>query len=86
MTENSLSQDFDAFVAFGRDHLASGKPAASIEDLVEDYRAQSQPSYDREQEIAAVQEAIDDYKNGDRGRPAEEVMAELKSRLQAMGE
>lgn len=51
----------------------------SVDEIYDRWRAESS----QQEDIEAIREAITDYENGDRGRPAEEVMAELRSELNA---
>ena len=64
--------DFDAFIR----HLAAQPgEAISVQEALRMWDS-------READAAAIQQAIDSYEAGERGRPAEQVMAELKAKLQ----
>jgi hypothetical protein len=69
-----------AFQAFLTEKLKNGGPRPSPEEVVDEWRdLHPEPEID-EDEVAAIQEALDDMANGDRGRPFEEVMADLRAR------
>lgn len=83
MLENLSPQEFDAFVAFGRERLESHEPVASLQELCDKWRAQQSGGALSNADVAAVNSAIEDYRNGDRGRPAEIHLDEVKQRVQA---
>jgi hypothetical protein len=70
-----------AFQAFLTEKLQKGGPRPSPEEAVDEWRElHPEPEID-EEEVAAIQEAIDDMNAGDRGRPVEEVIAEIRAEL-----
>jgi hypothetical protein len=73
--------ELTAFQAFLTERLQTSGPKPSPEEAVDEWRElHPDPEMD-EEEVAAIQEAIDDMNAGDKGRPADEVMAELRSKL-----
>ena len=67
------------FHQFLGDKLQNGGARLSPEEVLDEWR-DSHPSADEmDAEVAAIQEALDDMAKGDHGRPAAEVLAELRS-------
>ncbi len=72
-------RDFHRFLT---DKLSNGGVQLSPEEVLDEWR-QDHPNPDiDEDEVAAIQEALDDMANGDRGRPFDDVMAELRAKYQ----
>ena len=72
--------ELSAFQAFLTEKLKNGGPRPSPEEAVDEWRGLNpEPEVDPD-EVAAIQEAIDDMNAGDHGRPADEVMAELRAK------
>ena len=68
------------FHRFLTDKLSNGGAQLSPEEVLAEWRQDHpEPEVD-EEEVAAIQEAIDDMVAGDRGRPFDEVMAELRAK------
>lgn len=72
--------ELEAFQAFLTEKLKNGGPRPSPEEAVDEWR-ELHPEEIDEEEVAAIQEALDDMAAGDRGRPADEVMAELRAKF-----
>ena len=68
-------RDFHRYLT---EKLANGGAPSSPEAVLEEWR-EDHPEID-EDEVAAIQEALDDMKNGDHGRPFDEVMAGLRAK------
>jgi hypothetical protein len=72
------TSDLREFHRFLTDKLSNGGGQLSPEEVLDEWRQDHpEPEID-EDEIAAIQEALDDMANGDRGRPFDEVAAELR--------
>jgi hypothetical protein len=72
--------DLDSFHTFAEATIASGR-AESLHDLVEIWEMSRVTPERRAQDVAAVQAAIRDMQNGDQGRPARQVIEELRAEL-----
>jgi hypothetical protein len=71
--------ELTAFHAFLTEKLKNGSPHPSPEQALDEWR-ETNPEEIDEEEVKAIQEAIDDMEAGDHGRPADEVMAELRAK------
>lgn len=68
-----------AFQAFLSEKLQKNGVKPSPEEAVDEWRElHPEPEID-EEEVAAIQEAIDDMLAGDHGRPVEETIAEIRA-------
>lgn len=70
MNINEQINDFSAFAK----RLAEQGEEISVRDALELWES-------RDEDVQAIQEAINSYEAGERGRPAHEVMAELRAKL-----
>ena len=76
----SVSQDqLDHFHQFATDRINRGD-VASIEDLIADWSLTELPDEHLQRNAAAIQKAVDDMNAGDRGRPAREVLGEIRAK------
>lgn len=71
------SDDLNAFHHFAAARLAS-RSAESLHELVDLWEIEHPAREVHAENVAAVQAAIRDMKNGDRGRPAGEAVEELR--------
>jgi hypothetical protein len=77
----SQTTELHEFHRFLTTKLSNGGADLSPEEAVDEWRElHPEPEID-EKEVAAIQEAIDDMVAGDRGRPADEVIADLRKLL-----
>jgi hypothetical protein len=76
--DNSELQSFSGYVT---GLLASGKADVSPEVALLQWRLENLSPEERDEEVKAIQEALDDIAAGDRGTPAEEFFAELDAEL-----
>jgi hypothetical protein len=83
MRENksmSVNQDqLDHFHQFATDRINRGE-AVSLEDLVADWSGAELSEEDLTRNAATIQKAVDDMDAGDTGRPAREVLGELRTK------
>lgn len=70
-------RDFHAFLG---EKLKNGGADASPEEALDEWRALHPDPDLFEDDTAAIQEALDDMAAGDHGRPADEVIAELRAK------
>lgn len=72
--------DLDAFHRFAEAKLAS-RCAESLHELVDIWEIESPTPQLHADNVAAVRAAVDDMQNGDTGRPAQQVVEELRTEL-----
>ncbi len=78
---NKTAQELESFAQFARQRLDSRHPEPSLDELFDLWRLENPSDADREETIAAVAGAIDDFRRGDRGRPAGELTRRLRAEL-----
>jgi hypothetical protein len=76
MTINELQQ-FHAFIA---EKLTNGGVPLSPEEALDEWREQNPDPFDTEDDLAAIQAALDAVANGDRGVPFDEFDREFRKK------
>ena len=76
---HEASNELLDFRRFIDEKLSNGGAHLSPEEALDEWREAHPESDEFEEEVAAIQEALDNMANGDRGRPADEVIAEIRS-------
>ncbi len=74
----TTEQDLESFVQFARTRLAAAEVEPSLDELFDLWRIENPDDEDYAENVAAIAEAIRDFKVGDRGRPAGELSRELR--------
>lgn len=74
-------EEVNSFARFALEQLDRGNTDCSMEELYAMWRRENRPSASRVEDVAAVREAIDDFRKGDRGRPARDLGRELREHL-----
>jgi len=74
-------QELESFAHFARQRLRDQKSEPSLDELFDLWRFDHPAEAECRENLAAVAEAIQDYKAGDRGRPAGETSRELREEL-----
>jgi hypothetical protein len=77
----TTSQELESFTDFARRRLASGVPEPSLDELFSLWRRENPSQKVDAEDIAALAEAIADYRLGDRGQPAGELSRELREEI-----
>ena len=78
----SITQDdLNRFHEFATQHL-SATEADDLHDLVDQWESSQMNDDELRRNADAIQKAVDDMKAGDKGRPARELLAELRSKTQ----
>ena len=73
--------ELTAFHSFVAEKLQKSGPKPSPEEVVDEWRElHPEPEIDKE-EVAAIQEALDDMAAGDHGRPFDDVIADIRNKL-----
>jgi len=71
-------EEVNDFASFALAQLQRGNAALSIDELYDMWRREHPDPVDHSENVAAVRGAIDDFKSGDRGRPAGQLSRELR--------
>lgn len=77
----TTTQELERFTQFAKEHLKAADPEPSLDELFDLWRIENPSDADYAENVAAVAEAIQDFKVGDRGRPAGELSRELREEL-----
>ena len=77
-TETNEVVEFHQFLS---EQIQSGAKLKSLEKALVAWRRQRPVPPELAEDVAALREAIDAMDAGDRGRPAEEVIAEMRQKL-----
>lgn len=78
---STTAQELESFTEFAKKRLGGRGPEPSLEELLDLWRLENPTDADYAENLAAVSAAIEDFRNGDRGRPAGEVSRELRAEL-----
>lgn len=76
----ATQEQIDSFHRFATEQLQNGGKDKSVDELYDQWRFENQSPEEFEENVAAIQGAIDDMNAGDTGRDAEEVIAEVRSK------
>ena len=76
----ATQEQIDNFHRFATEQLKNGGREKSVDELYDQWRFENQSPEELEENVAAIQGAIDDMNNGDSGRDADEVIAEVRTR------
>lgn len=74
----ATAQELDDFTQFARQRLGNGGSKLSLDELFDLWRAANPSDELYAENVAAVNAAIEDFRNGDRGTPAGEHSAQLR--------
>ena len=74
-------EDLDRFSMFVRQRIGTGGSNLSLDDLFDLWRTENPPESLYAENVAAVNAAIADFRNGDRGTPAGEHSAQLRTQF-----
>ncbi len=74
-------QELESFTQFVRMRLSSKGSELSLDELFDLWRIENPSDSEDADDLAAIAGAIDDFRNGDRGRPAGELTSKLRSEL-----
>ena len=79
----AVANELERFHQFVEEKLGSSSADLSPEEVLLEWRAAHPSTDDLSEDVVAVKQALADMRAGDRGRPAEQVIAELRQRLEA---
>jgi hypothetical protein len=77
----TTAQELESFSQFARERLRSGDAELSLDELFDLWRAENPSDAKYAEDVAALAGAIDDFQNGERGRPAGLLSRELRDEL-----
>ena len=78
----ATQEQIDSFHQFATEQIQNGGREKSVDELYDQWRLENLSSEELEENVAAIQGAIDDMKNGDCGRDVDEVIAEVRSKYE----
>jgi len=81
-----IERDLVSFTNFAQKAIASGSGDISIDELFDQWRAENPSDALYSENLAAVQAAILDFKNGERGTLVGEHSAQLRQQFGVSGE
>jgi uncharacterized protein with von Willebrand factor type A (vWA) domain len=64
----ATQEQIDSFHQFATEQIQNGGREKSVDELYDQWRLENLSSEELDENVAAIQGAIDDMKNGDRGR------------------
>jgi hypothetical protein len=76
-------EQIDSFSRFAAEQLDRSGAALSMDELYDLWRRENPDPDAYAENVAAVNAAIQDYKAGDRGRPAGELSRELRGQIES---
>lgn len=76
-------EDLNQFHHFAAEKVAAGKDAESLEELLDLWHLENPDPKRLREDVLAVQAALRDLEQGDRGIPFDEHLSELKARYAA---
>ena len=77
----TTEQELESFTRFAKARLRAGDQEPSLDELFDLWRAENPSDTDYAENVAALTGAINDFRQGDRGRPAGELSRELRKEL-----
>jgi hypothetical protein len=79
---HAIHSDLEQFQLYLATQVQSGNAALSPEECLARYRAEHPTAAEFQQRVDEIRQAIDEMDRGDRGRPYQQVLAELRQRYQ----
>jgi len=80
MTMSVTEEDLRSFQEYALGRINDAQTEYELEDLLDEWRTQNPNREQQEQDLLAIQEAITEWKAGDHGRPADEVIAKIRAK------
>ena len=74
-------RELEGFHRFIRDKLSAGATDMMPEEVLDEWRVLHPASEELAESVAAIRAAVADMRGGDRGRPFEAVLAEIRQQL-----
>lgn len=76
----ATQKQIDSFHSFASRQLENGGRDKTIDELYDQWRFENLSPEDFEENVAAIQGAIDDMNNGDTGRYVDEAIADVRNK------
>lgn len=76
----ATQEQIDSFYRFATEHLQTDGKDKTVDELYDQWRFENHSPEELEENVAAIQGAIDDMNAGDAGRDADEVIREVRER------
>ena len=77
----ATQEQIDGFHRFATEQLSTTGAQLTIDELYDMWRLKHPAPDEYAENVSAINAAIEDFKSGDRGRPAGEVARELREEL-----
>lgn len=77
----SISRDLEGFHRFIGEKLNRGSAELSPEEVLDEWRVMNPAPEEIAESVAAIRRAAADMHAGDSGRPAAEILAEIRQRI-----
>ncbi len=77
----TTEQQLQSFTEFAQALLRTDDPQPSLDEVFDRWRIDNPSDAEYAENVAAIAGAIEDFRRGDRGRPARELSRELRGRL-----
>ena len=77
---SATEDDIRNFQEFALNRIGHDKADLELEDLLEEWRTQHRNSQQQHEDLAAIKQAVAAWDDGDVGRPADEVVADIRSK------
>jgi len=81
-TSMATQEQIDSFHRFATDQIANGGCEKTVDELYDQWRFENRSLEEFEENVSAIQAAINDMHHGDVGRNADEVINELRDELE----
>jgi len=73
-------EQIEDFYQFATERLENGSADLTMDELYDEWRIKNPTPEEFAENVAAIQAAIDDMNNGDKGRDAREISRELREK------
>ena len=77
---SATEDDIHNFQAFALNRINQDGVEMELEDLLEEWRRQHPDPEQKQQDLLAIKAAVAAWDNGDLGRPADDVLAEIRAK------
>ena len=81
---STAEQDIRDFAQFAEQQFSSGGAELTVDELFDMWRAANPPADELAHNVAAVKASLVDMETGDRGTPADEHLAILRSKFRVL--
>jgi hypothetical protein len=77
---SATEDDIRSFQEFAMNRISQDGADAELEDLLDEWRRQNPGTDHQQQDLLAIKAAVTAWDNGDLGRPADDVLAEIRAK------